>query len=251
MLKVSIITVTLNCVDYLSDALLSVSKQDYSNLEIIVIDGGSTDGSLKILKDFNFIDILISEPDEGLYHALNKGIMKSSGDIVGFLHADDFFPQNSIVSDIVRVFNDHSHSDAVYGDLNYVSRKDISIIKRIWKSETFTPELLKKGWMPPHPTLYVRKDWYLKYGFFDTSFKISSDYDFIIKSFSNSSFKSVYLPSTIVNMRIGGESNKSIKNIFCKILEDFRIISKTSSSIFLAVYTLLFKNFSKVKQLFV
>jgi glycosyltransferase involved in cell wall biosynthesis len=251
MLKVSIITVTLNSVDYLSDALLSVSKQDYSNLEIVVIDGGSTDGSLKILKDFNFIDILISEPDEGLYHALNKGIMQSSGDIVGFLHADDFFPQNSIVSDIVRVFNDHPYSDAVYGDLNYVSRTDISIIKRIWKSETFTPKLLKKGWMPPHPTLYIRKDWYVEYGFFDTSFKISSDYDFIIKSFSNSSFKSVYLPSTIVNMRIGGVSNKSIKNIFCKILEDFCIIRKTSSGIFEAVFTLLFKNLSKVKQLFV
>lgn len=251
MLKVSIITVTLNCVDYLSDALLSVSKQDYSNLEIIVIDGGSTDGSLEILKGFKFIDILITEPDDGLYHALNNGITQSTGDIVGFLHADDFFPKNSIVSDIVRVFNDHPHSDAVYGDLNYVSRKDISIIKRIWKSETFTPELLKKGWMPPHPTLYIRKDWYSKYGFFDTSFKISSDYDFIIKSFSNSSFKSVYLPSTIVNMRIGGVSNKSIKNIICKILEDFYIIQKSSSCVFSSVITLFSKNFSKVKQFFV
>ncbi len=244
-MKISIITATWNCVGTLAHCLDSVSGQSFPEIEHIVIDGSSNDGTRELLQSRQSqLAKLISEPDDGIYDALNKGIAQATGDVVGFLHADDFYPSNAVLAVVAKIFDDPT-VDAVYGDLDYVQRDDTAKIIRRWKSSAYDLRKLKRGWMPPHPTLFVRRKWYARIGDFDTSFRISADYLSILRLFSAPSFRAVYFPQVLVKMRVGGVSNRSLANIMRKSKEDMAALRMTGIGGF---RTLLFKNLSKITQ---
>lgn len=246
--SISIVTVTLNCANTLPDCIASVSMQKYSCREHIIIDGASTDGTMEIIySNLNNISNFKSEPDEGIYDALNKGIKMASGEIIGFLHADDVYSTNDILNKIAKAFEDPKIC-AIYGDLEYVSQQDKTKIIRLWKSKKFEPKDLEKGWMPPHPTLYVRRDWYSAICGFDINYRISADYLSVLKLFKHSEFNTHYIPEVLIKMRMGGESNKSLKNIIIKLKEDWRALRSCNFSLFVAIRALLWKNISKIKQ---
>ncbi len=247
-IKISIVTATWNCAEVLPDCLNSINNQTYDNREHIVVDGGSIDGTLELINEkLNAIDLLISEPDSGIYDALNKGIRHSTGDVIGFLHADDLYYSTDTLAKISLAFNDPSIC-AVYGDLTYVSRENTSKIIRKWRSNSFEMEKLKRGWMPPHPTLYVRREWYEKIGGFDSNYRISADYLSILRLFSDSTFKSIYLPQILIKMRIGGVSNKSLVTILRKSKEDWLALRSNNFNIYDAFKAIVIKNFSKIIQ---
>ena len=189
---------------------------------------------------------MLSEPDEGIYDALNKGIALATGDVIGFLHADDFYANPDVLSAIADRFRDHS-VDAVYGDLQYVSQLNPDKIIRHWHTRTFTERRLKRGWMPPHPTLYIRKPWYERIGGFDTRYRIAADYFFMLQLFSHSDFDACYIPDVLVKMRVGGASNRSVNNIIQKSREDFDALRRTGVG---GINTLLAKNLRKLGQFF-
>lgn len=245
MKKVSIITAVFNRVDTVESALLSVHSQTYNNIEHIVIDGGSKDGTQELLRlHGDKISILVSERDNGIYDALNKGLSLATGDIVGFVHSDDFLADVNVITDIVKVFDDQQ-VDAVYGDLDYVFKNDTNRILRQWKSGDYSINNLKYGWMPPHPTLYLKRSIVTQLGGFDTGFKIAADYDAMLRYLSRGRISLGYLNRVLVKMRTGGESNRSINKIILKTQEDYRALKKNNVG---GVLALLLKNFSKVKQ---
>lgn len=248
-MKFSIITAVYNNRTFVETALLSVINQSHPDIEYIVIDGNSSDGTVEILKDYygqGKITHFVSEPDNGIYDALNKGLTRATGDVVGFLHSDDFYVKNNILADLNDIF-ENNLTDAVYGDLTYVSKKNPEIIVRYWKSCMFSPSLLSKGWMPPHPTFFVKREVYLRAGFFDTGFRIAADYELMLRFLGKYKISAKYFPETIVAMRVGGASNRSIKNLFVKSYEDFIAIKRYNTGNFV---TLLLKNMSKVSQFF-
>ena len=248
-MKVSVITTTFNSAKSIESCLCSVLNQNYNNIEYLIIDGESKDQTLAILNkfvaDFNQIRIF-SEKDKGIYDALNKGINLASGDIIGFIHSDDFLESNDIINQIVSMIKSES-LDGVYGDLQYINRNNPQTIIRSWKSLDYHKSLLKRGWMPPHPTLFLKKEVYEKHGLFDLSYKISADYDFILRIFKDSELKFGYIPKVITKMRTGGISNRNLKNIIKKSIEDYRAIRSNNVGNFL---TLIRKNTSKLKQFF-
>jgi glycosyltransferase len=245
-LLVSIITVTYNSQATIADTIRSVALQSYSNIEHVIIDGSSTDDTLEIVRNTpGRITRIISEPDKGIYDALNKGIINSGGDIIGLLHSDDELASDTIIEDICNKFIQTS-SDIVYGDLIYVSNKNKNKIIRYWKSTPFDKALVNKGWMPAHPTVFIRREVYNKYGQFNLRYKISSDYDFILRLMQIRDLKIEYLPRIITKMRMGGVSNSSFGNIFLKSLEDYRIIKKNGLPYPMAI--LIRKNLSKIIQ---
>ncbi|MEJ5262514.1 MAG: glycosyltransferase family 2 protein [Ignavibacterium sp.] len=342
-MKISIITVTLNNKSGLLRAIKSVRSQSYKNVEHIIVDGGSKDGSVEILKQIQddserFITpsgirndislssdyyslVFISEKDNGIYDAINKGIKLATGDVIGLLHSDDFYADEFVLERYAEVFqdksipsssfqsqspdlkdqerfliplgirNDKKYVEAVYSDLVYVSHKskgrsqpylsagrisnvksqkskvednedtdnhmqltDYSVI-RMWKTqkEEFTTEAQRhreflKGWMPPHPTLFVRREVFEKYGFYRMDMKIAADYEMILRLFFNNKITSYYLPITTYCMTIGGASNKSLKNILRKSYEDFYAMKL--HGIPFPLKTLLLKNFRKLPQFF-
>ena len=227
----------------------SIVSQDYSDLEYLFIDGGSSDNTLSIIKKYRqnnpFIK-MVSEKDYGIYDALNKGISAASGDIIGFVHSDDFLASSDIINDIVSMMKTES-LDGVYGNLQYVNKNNTQKVTRNWISCDFKFSLLKNGWMPPHPTLFLKKEVYQKHGLFDVSYRISADYDFMLRIFKDSELKLGYLPKVITKMRVGGASNRSLKNIIKKSKEDYRAIKSNNIGDFL---TLIRKNTSKLKQFF-
>lgn len=248
LLSISVVTATLNCVKTLPDCLASVAQQNYSNLEYIIVDGGSTDGTVELIYEhINRIDIFKSECDEGIYDALNKGIKLASGDVVGFLHADDTYGSNDVLSKIEKAFQDPSVC-AVFGDLEYVSSNDKSKVIRRWAGEPFRPRLLYWGWMPAHPTLYVRREWYEKIGGFDSRYRISGDYHSILMLFSQPGFKTIYIPNVLVKMSLGGASNRSFKALLQKFREDWLALRLCNFSIASAIIAIVWKNLSKLKQ---
>lgn len=247
-LKISIITVVYNNVSTLAEAIESVLMQTYSDIEYIIIDGNSTDGSVEVIKKYESrITRWISEPDKGLYDALNKGIAMATGDVIGILHSDDLFSNVNIISNIAHVFIE-KECDIVYGDLEYVAKEDVNSVVRFWKSEPFKKKLLRRGWMPPHPTVFARQNCYKQMGFFDTTFTVAADYDLMLRFFRNYNIKCEYLPQVITKMRVGGKSNKSLKNIIRKSRDDYRSIRKNKVG---GLWTLFMKNFLKVGQFFV
>ena len=243
-MKISIITACLNNQETIKQCLDSVASQTYSDIEHIVIDGKSTDNSLKIIGQYKHIAKIISQKDSGVYFALNKGISISQGEIIGFVHADDFLSKNNIIEKIAQAFTKDNELDAIYGDLEYISADNKDKKIRYWKSEPFSQDKIQKGWMPPQPTFYARKKIYDKFGVFDTKFKISADYDLMLR-FLSEKIKTLYIPEVIVKMRIGGISNKNLKNIIQKSREDFLIIKKNKAG---NLKTLINKNLSKITQ---
>ena len=192
---------------------------------------------------------LVSEPDNGIYDALNKGIGLASGDVIGFLHADDFFAHKDVLSDVARAFEDPSVC-AVYGNLQYVRKEDTSQIVRSWASCSFESNLLRRGWMPPHPTLYVRREWYERIGGFDVNYRIAADYYSVLQLFSQTDFKALHIPEVLVKMRVGGASNRSLKNIILKSREDYDALRRSDFELLPALIALGIKNFSKFIQFF-
>lgn len=244
-MKISVITVTFNSAATILDTLKSVNSQDYVDIEHILIDGASTDATLEIAKKYgDRITAVVSEKDQGIYHALNKGIALATGDVVGFLHSDDIFSDEGVLSQVAEKFIEEN-ADAVYGNLNYVSKSDTGVIIRRWVSGKFTRSKFKNGWMPPHPTLYMKRKHYLSYGCFDVKFAISADYESMLRFFWRHKLSASYIPRVLVKMRIGGESNRNIRNVYIKMKEDGEAMKKNGIPPFRA---LLFKNLSKVKQ---
>ena len=244
-MHISVIVSVLNNKDTIFDAINSVVSQSYDNIECIVVDAGSSDGTIEIVKGFgDRINTFISEPDKGIYDGLNKGILLATGDVIAFLHSDDMYANETVISDVVDIFD--NDTQGVYGDLVYTDKKDINKVFRYWKSGAFSISLLNKGWMPPHPTLFLRREVYQKYGAFDTSFKIAGDYDFMLRILKDN-ITVKYLPQVLYRMRVGGESNRSIKNILDKSKEDLRAMRKNEiNKPFLALF---YKNIFKVMQL--
>lgn len=245
MLKFSVVTAVYNNRETVAQALDSVLSQTYPIVESIVIDGESTDGTLEVLDSYrSYLGSLVSERDNGIYDALNKGIKRSTGDVVGFLHADDVFENNDVLAKIAAIF-ENPNIDAVYGDLVYVQHNDISKVVRYWKSGHYDVSLLSLGWMPPHPTFYVRRSIYDQLGAFDTRYRIAADYDTILRFMGEGKIRTYYIPEVMVRMRIGGISNRSIKTIFRKSIEDFNVIRRNKVG---GIFTLLCKNSRKVSQ---
>ena len=244
-MKVSVITTVLNAEATLKDSLKSLWAQDYENIEHVVIDGGSTDGTIGMVQTHrDRIDVFKSEPDDGLYDAFNKGIQAATGDIVGFLHADDLFAGPTVISRLVKCLK-RKRANAVYADLKYVDRQDPERVIRHWRSGEYSPSQLAWGWMPPHPTLYVDRSHFMKVGLFDTQFRIAGDYDHMLRLLTHDDTEVAYLPEVITLMRVGGVSNRSLANLRKKSAEDYQIIRKHLGR---GGLTLLAKNVRKVPQ---
>ena len=246
-MKVSIITATLNSEKTIKDNLISVDNQNYNNIEHIIIDGNSNDKTLEIIVKYKASKKIIihSSKDKGIYYALNKGIDLSTGEIICFLNSDDFYFDKNTISKVVNCFK-ISNADVVYGNLNYITKNNSKVLRK-WISNDFNFFLLKKGWMPPHPSTFVKKKIINKKKWFNTNYKISADYDFLIKLFRNDLLKKKYLNEIIVNMRIGGISNNSFSNIIRKTKEDYQIIKQNRLGGF---FTLFLKNIKKILQFF-
>lgn len=247
---ISVITATWNCIDTLPACFDSIAKQTYNDIEHVVIDGASTDGTLDVISQhISQISTFISERDKGIYDALNKGIDLATGAVIGFLHADDAYKSPDVLAKVAKAFQDPTVC-AVYGDLEYVSQDDTNKVIRRWKGKPFERRHLTWGWMPAHPTLYVKREWYSRIGGFDTNYQISADYLSVLKLFTQPSFKTIYLPQVLVSMRLGGVSNKSLKSVIRKTKEDWCALRSCNFSLFSAIRAIIWKNLSKVTQFF-
>jgi glycosyltransferase len=243
-MRISIITVVRNNRNTIEDCIRSVVGQTYANMEYIVIDGASTDGTLDIINRYkNRISRVISEKDEGHIFAMNKGIEMASGDIIGFLHSDDFYAGNTVLEKVAGSFKDND-TDSLYADLVYVKKNDPEIAVRYWRGRKYDAGFLRWGWMPAHPTFFVKKTIYEKYGCFNTDFKISMDYENVLRLLHRHKISAQYLPETIVKMRFGGVSNRSVKNIIRKTVEDYRACRMHE----LGLDTVIAKNIIKLRQ---
>ena len=213
-MKVSIITATYNSAETIKDTLVSVNKQTYKNIEHIIIDGGSKDNTLEIIEKYGErVNIIVSEPDKGIYDAMNKGIKAATGDVVGILNSDDFFASDDVIEKIVDRFGNDKDVEAVYSNLYYVKQNNPKEIVRHWVSTPFKEGSFFKGWHPPHPTLYVKREVYEKYGVFDLDFKLAADFELMLRFFEKYKVNTVYLNHTTVRMRLGGATSKNMTNI--------------------------------------
>ncbi|MEM1228650.1 MAG: glycosyltransferase family 2 protein [Planctomycetota bacterium] len=212
MTNISIVTAVRNCGENLGEAILSVDSQFCESREYVVIDGDSHDGTeLVLASNLDHIDILVSEPDEGIYDALNKGIARSSGDVIGFLHADDVLADDTVLHEIREAFLD-SDVEAVFGDLVYVDQQATSRIHRYWQEASYDVGRFHLGWMPPHPTVYIRKEVYEEFGGYRTDFSISADYEMMVRLMVKHRIRVKHIPKIMVKMRKGGKSNASWAN---------------------------------------
>lgn len=244
--KISIITVLLDNKKYIQDAIESVLSQTYSNIEYIIIDGGSKDGSLEIIEQYKSkLAHFISEPDNGVYDALNKGISLATGDIIGLLHSDDFFEDEHVVQTIVNTFN-NADCDAIYGDLKYVDNSNRNKVVRVWHAGKYLPNLFYKGWMPPHPTFYAKANVYKKHGVFNTTLKFAADYELMLRFILKAGIKTAYINSFLVRMRVGGTSNRSLINRLKANIEDRK--AWRINELKPGLLTFLLKPFSKISQ---
>lgn len=243
-MKISIITITYNSAKTLPRALESVQSQTYGDIEHIIVDGASTDGTKELIEAYAAAHKnvhWISEPDKGIYNAINKGIHMATGDVIGFLHSDDVLYSPDSIALIARTFEETA-ADVTYGDLQYC--KGEKIIRR-WRSNTFRRGDLKYGWMPAHPTVYVRREVYRQVGDYDEWFHISADYDMMIRIFK-AGYKTVYIPEVLVSMETGGASNKNTKARLSKTQEDYIVLRK--NNVGAGYVTVACKQLRKVRQ---
>ena len=211
----SIITVSYNSQNTIEDSIQSLIKQSiFNNVQYIVVDGGSNDDTKKILNKHNAkIDILISEKDQGIYDAMNKGISLASGEIIGILNSDDVYANESVLEKVAGIFQSNPDIDIVYGDLVYVDQHDLNKIVRKWNSKTYYDRFFEDANVPPHPSVFLRRAVYDQMGLFDLKFNLAADYEFLLRIFKSNLFKSHYVPEVFVKMRLGGATNKSYENI--------------------------------------
>lgn len=259
-MKVSLITVSYNSAKTIADTIKSVQSQTYKDIEYIVVDGNSSDGTIEIVKQFldsakdvsqdasqGVVTKFLCERDKGIYDAMNKGLSLATGDIIGVLNSDDFYCSNDVVEKVVRAFQ-QNNTDCLYGDLNYVDPNNTSRIVRKWRSGDYRKENFLKGWMPPHPTFFVRKTCYDKFGKFDTRFKSAADYELMLRFLFKESCSAIHLPMVMIHMRAGGVSNVSLKNRIRANRED-RLAWKING-LKPKWFTLLRKPLSKLIQYF-
>jgi len=246
-MKVSIITVALNNAEYIEACIQSVINQDYKNIEYIVIDGGSTDGTNDIIKKYeDKINIWISEPDEGMYDAINKGIGMSSGDIIGILHSDDLYIDEHVIGNIVQEFL--NNVDSVYADLVYVERNNLNNVVRYYDSSVFQVSKFAYGWMPAHPTCFIKKNVYDKYGLYKTNYIIAADFELLARFYAKHRVSYSYLQKVIVKMRNGGLSTRNFKSNF--ILNREIVRACRENGIETNIFKVYSKYFVKLSQLF-
>ena len=211
-MKISVITITYNSAATIGDTVRSVVEQDYADVEYIIVDGLSKDNTLEIVNKYKAkIAKVISEKDEGLYFAINKGIELATGDVIAILHSDDFFIDNKVLSRVAEKFRS-TNADAVYGDLYYVNKDNTNRIVRKWKSGNYKQGMFLQGWMPPHPAFFAKRACYLKFGSFNTKLRSAADYEIMLRFIHKHKIKLAYLPEFLVKMRTGGQSNASVKN---------------------------------------
>ena len=242
-MKISIITITFNAEATLNRTLNSVFTQSYKDIEHIIIDGNSSDKTLEICKSYSHISKIISEPDNGVYDAFNKGLKLATGDVIGFLNADDIFYDNNSVKEIVNAFS-INETDIVYGNLNYINEKGKII--RNWISKPYKKGLMKKAWMPAHPTFYCKKIVYERLGGYDDRFKIGGDFELCLRFLEVNQVSSYHLNRKLVNMLTGGISNSGLKSkwiIYKEELRAFRL-----NGIRVSPLKLLFYKLNKLKQ---
>lgn len=211
-MKVSIITITYNSAETIEDTIQSVLSQDYPNIEYIIVDGASKDSTLEIVNRYrSSISKIISERDKGIYDAMNKGVTLATGDVIGILNSDDFYADSKVISDIVRTMQ-AANSDACYADLVYVDRVETSKVIRSWKSGEYRHGDFLRGWMPPHPTFFVKRTLYERHGLYSLELKSAADYELMLRFIHKHGVSMAYLPRVITKMRAGGQSNVTIKN---------------------------------------
>ena len=221
-MKVSIITAVFNNAAMIEHCINSIRKQTYADIEHILVDGGSTDGTIQIINKYkNSKTRVTSEPDNGLYDAMNKGIMRSTGDIIGVLNSDDFYPDDSVIEKVVRTMSEQ-HVESCYGDAIYVERDNVDKIVRYWKSSKYSRKKFNLGWMPQHGTFYVRKNIYTKYGLFRTDFPVAADYELMLRFLYKHKIRTTYVPEILLKIRVGGVSQPGIVNTSKLAIENYR-----------------------------
>ena len=249
-MKISIITTTFNSNLFIESCLDSVRGQTYDNIEHIIIDGRSTDSTLSILKSrHSQLAALISEIDKGVYDAMNKGINLATGDIIGFLNSDDIYENDHILSNVAKVFKEDPLLDACYADLFYTDRNDTNKIIRYWKSGKFKTGLFSRGWCPPHPTFFARRSVYKKLGNFDLNYRFASDVELMMRFLEKHKIKSHYIAEVWVRMRMGGITNKNLKNIWLQNKEILHSLNKNNLSVNVLKF-FAFKILSRTLQFF-
>jgi glycosyltransferase involved in cell wall biosynthesis len=246
MIKVSIITACRNSQSTIEDTINSVVSQHYKNIEYIIVDGGSSDNTLQILQSYGSkISRYITESDKGVYDAMNKGIALATGDIIGFLNSDDFYADNFVINRVVESFS-KNNVDAVYADLDYVSMHNKHHIVREWRSGEYNVRNFYYGWMPPHPTFFAKREIYQKTGGYNLTLKTSADYELMLRVCLLFKISVAYIPSVLVKMRMGGQSNRSIMNRIKANLEDRKAWKINGLRSYW--FTILFKPLRKVFQ---
>jgi glycosyltransferase involved in cell wall biosynthesis len=247
-MKVTIITVAFNSAETIRDTIDSVRSQSHPDIEYIVIDGASTDATLAIIQENeDVITTYRSEPDKGLYDAMNKGIALATGDVIGILNSDDVYQDTEVISKVAEEFSNYP-IDCVYGDLVYVDAAEMTKVKRYWRSGTYFRKAFLNGWMPPHPTFFTKRECYSVFGNYDVSFKTSADYELMLRFLYKNHCTASYLPHILVRMREGGQSNTSIENRIIGNKED-RLAWKKNNLI-PRFYTLTMKPIRKLGQFF-
>ena len=245
MLKFSIITVSYNAASTIADTLKSIADQSYDSIEHIIIDGASSDHTSEIVSRFPHVSKYVSEKDKGIYHAMNKGIELSTGDVIGILNADDLYSHHDVLHNVAELFKDSS-VEAVYADLNFVDSIDTNKVERKWRSGKYKTSDFYWGWMPPHPTFFVRRNLYLKYGMFNTVLNSSADYELMLRLLLKHEIKTAYLQDVIVNMRQGGKSTSSLRNRLIANQEDR--MAWALNALKPHYFTLILKPLRKIKQ---
>ncbi|MDH3975279.1 MAG: glycosyltransferase [Deltaproteobacteria bacterium] len=247
-MKISIVTPTLNASKTIKKCIKSINSQDYPHTEHVIIDGNSKDGTLEIINRYPSNNrIVLSESDHGIYDAMNRGILMASGEIIGILNADDFYPDNNIISRVVNAFEENE-TDSCYGDLIYVDPINTTQFIRYWKSSPYNDKLFYKGWMPPHPTFFVKKRAYENYGLYRLDLGTAADYELMLRFLLKFSISTHYIPHVLVKMRTGGKSNLSIKNRIMANINDRK--AWKINGLKPKPWTLFLKPLSKMSQFF-
>ncbi len=244
--KISIITVAYNAQNTIERCINSVFGQKYQNVEYIIIDGGSTDGTCRIIENYREkIDVFISEPDKGIYDAMNKGLALATGDVIGTINADDFFADDNVLYDIARVFSEQN-TQILYGNLDYIDPSDKVIRK--WRSGKYSRGMFNWGWMPPHPTFYCKKSLFDKLGVYKLDYGSAGDYELMLRFIHFNNINAYYLNKVLIKMVVGGVSNKNLGNRVQAMRFDLKAMR--NNNIFLPIMTILFKPLRKIAQFF-
>jgi glycosyltransferase involved in cell wall biosynthesis len=247
-MKISIITVVFNNVDTVAAAVESVIHQDYENIEYIIIDGGSDDGTLAALEDYKeHFATFISEPDEGIYDAMNKGIKEANGEIIGILNSDDLYHTNNVISKVVKAFRKNS-IDVVFGDLHYVKKNNLDKVVRYYSSAKFHPSKFRFGFMPAHPTFFTKKEHYENLGLYKTNYEIAADFELLLRFLKVYNLEYKYLPINMIKMRMGGRSTSSLKSNY--ILNKEMVRACKENDMYTNIGIISLKYFVKVFELF-